>query len=116
MIKKKGEYMSIKMSASTIRLIIAAILPILSLATWCGVLKSEVNQNKNEIITLEALVKTKEIALQSEIDQKLDIELYNAAHNHLTESIRLLREDNTIDHQQLNDKLDQIILREIGEK
>lgn len=97
-----------KITARLISITISIIIPLLTLSAYCGVLKHQINTNEKQIIKLEAQVMLKDKELKSEIDKKVDIAVFNEAYKNLYNSIGVLRQDNLIDHEQLNNYLQKI--------
>ena len=110
--------MAIKLTTKGVSLTVMVLIPLLSLAVYCGVLKSQVNHNKTEILKLEGEVKAKDIELQAQLDTKVDIVTLNATTQELKEDINQMRVDNIREHDQIQqsligvgEKLDKLILR-----
>ena len=84
------------------------VITIAGFLIYCGVLKERIYHNQVEIVQLEGKLVATEQELKIEIEKKVDISLFNTAHEALKNSLGQMRQDNTEDHNVLKKDLNKI--------
>jgi len=106
MVQTKGKF-EMKITTKGIAAVVGILIPLLSLATYCGVLKSQININEKQIIILKADLKVTEAELQSELENKVDIKVWEECMKRVDANFDRLDDNLT----GINVKLDKLIER-----
>ncbi len=103
-IKDRGYIM--KLTTKGLGVVVAVLIPLLSLAGWVGSLKTEVASQDIKIVKLEAVVAQRDVELKAELDKKVDLSVFNITSENVEKQMAALEKQNTTDHKRMEKSIE----------
>lgn len=108
---KKAKEFNMKITPRLLTLIISLAIPLLTLASWNGYQRKQIETLEKEDIFIRAELVATKIQLKNEIEKKVDIVVFNSVNEGLSKEIGLLRKANVREHKRMFTGIDNINLK-----